>query len=281
MSIADPEVKAWASQSVVTRRPARTRVRLRDLIGYRPVIYAVAIRDLKTRYKQSVLGPAWTVFQPLGLLIAFSIGFNAVAHVNTGGVPYYLFALTGLAVWTYFQAVLMAGTGSIVNNFALVRWTPCPRLALPLAALVSNLPSFVVPALAALIAAIVTGHVWAGWLLIPVLTVWLLLLVAAFTVALSVITVRARDVLSALPFLLSVVVFLAPVAYSTANLSAPLRALVAINPLTGLIEAWRWSLLDLTPSWRAVGLSGALTIIGLVFAWRLFARLEPIMADEI
>lgn len=281
MSIADPEVKPWASRPVVTRRPARTRVRLRDLPGYIPVIHAVAIRDLKARYKQSVLGPAWTVFQPLGLLVAFTIGFHAVAHVNTGGVPYYLFALTGLAVWTYFQAVLMLATGSIVNNYSLVRWTPCPRLALPLAALVSNLPSFVVPAAAAIIAAVVTGHVWVGTLLVPVLTVWMILLVAAFAVTLAAVTVRARDILSALPFVLQVLVFLAPVAYSTANLSAPLRALVAINPLTGLIEAWRWSLLNLAPSWRAVGVSVALTAIGLVVAWRLFARIEPIIADEI
>jgi lipopolysaccharide transport system permease protein len=266
---------------VVTRKPARTRVRLRDLPGFAPVIRAIAVRDLKSRYKQSVLGPAWTLLQPLGLLIAFSIGFNAVTHVNTGGVPYYLFALTGLAVWTYFQAVLMQATGAVVNNYALVRWTPCPRLALPLAALVSNLPSFLIPAAAAIIAAIVTDHVWIGSLLIPVLTVWMILLVAVFAVSLSVITVRARDILSALPFLIQVLVFLAPVAYSTAGLSPALRALVAINPLTGLIEAWRWSLLDLTPSWRAVGTSLVITAVGLVFAWRLFARMEPVMADEI
>jgi lipopolysaccharide transport system permease protein len=281
VSIADPEIKALATQPVVTRRPARTRIRLGDLRGYLPVIHALAVRDLKARYKQSVLGPAWTVLQPLGLLVAFTIGFHAVAHVNTGGVPYYLFALTGLAVWTYFQAVLMLATGSIVNNYALVRWTPCPRLALPLAALVSNVPSFLVPAAAAIIAAIVTGHVWVGSLLVPLLALWMFLLVAAFAVTLAVVTVRARDILSALPFVLQVVVFLAPVAYSTAGLSAPLRALVAINPLTGLIEAWRWSLLDLAPSWRAVGISLALTAVGLVAAWRLFARFEPIIADEI
>ena len=281
LSTADPIVTVSAVKPLATRMPAKTRIRLRDVPGYGPVIRALAVRDLKARYKQSVLGPAWTLLQPLGLLVAFSIGFNAVAHVNTGGVPYYLFALTGLAVWVYFQAVLMLATGSIVNNYTLVRWTPCPRLALPLAALVSNLPSFLIPATAAIVAAIVTDHVWVGSLLVPILTLWMFVLVAVFAVTLAVITVRARDILSALPFVLQVMVFLAPVAYSTANLSAPLRALVAVNPLTGLIEAWRWSLLDLTPSWRAVGLSLALTSVGLVLAWRLFARLEPIVADEI
>lgn len=281
VSTADPLLPVSAVKPLVTYVPAKTRVRLRDLPGYGPVMRALAVRDLKARYKQSFLGPAWTLFQPLGLLAAFSIGFNAVAHVNTGGVPYYLFALTGLVVWVYFQAVLMLATGSIVNNYPLVRWTPCPRLALPLAALVSNLPSFLIPAAAAIIAAIVTDHVWAGSLLLPVLILWLFLLTAVFAVALASITVRARDILSALPFVLQVAVFLAPVAYSTANLSAPLRALVAINPLTGLIEAWRWALLDLAPSWRAVGVSLGLTVVGLVLTWLLFTRLEPIVADEI
>jgi lipopolysaccharide transport system permease protein len=281
LSTADPPAAASEARPEVTLVPARTRVRLGDIPRYAPVIRAIAVRDLKARYKQSMLGPAWTVFQPLGLLAAFTIGFSAVAHVNTGGVPYYLFALTGLLVWTYFQAVLMPATGSIVNNYTLVRWTPCPRLALPLAALVSNLPSFLIPAVAAIIAAIVTGHVWIAWLLIPILTVWMVLLVAMFAVALAVITVRARDILSALPFVLQVVMFLAPVAYSTANLSPALRAIVAINPLTGLIEAWRWSLLDLAPSWRAIGLSLVLTTLGLVLTWRLFAVIEPAIADEI
>jgi lipopolysaccharide transport system permease protein len=281
LSTARPTVVAAPAGPTVTRVPVRTRIRWGDIPRYAPVIRAIATRDLKARYKQSLLGPAWTLFQPLGLLVAFSVGFNAVAHVNTGGVPYYLFALTGLAVWTYFQAVLMLATGSIVNNYPIVRWTACPRLALPLAALVSNLPSFLIPAAAAIVAAIVTDHVWVGSLLLPVLILWMFVLVAVFAVALAVITVRARDILSALPFVLQVAVFLTPVAYSTANLSAPLRTLVAINPLTGLIEAWRWALLDLAPSWRAVGTSLLLTAVGVVLAWRVFARMEPIVADEI
>ncbi len=280
MSIADSLVKTGTTRSEVTWVPTTTRVRLRQLPGYSPIIRAIAVRDLKARYKQSVLGPAWTLLQPLGLLAAFSIGFNAVVHVNTGGVPYYLFALTGLAVWTYFQAVLMLATGAMVNNYPLVRWTPCPRLALPLAALMSSLPSFLVPAAAAIMAAIVTDHVWVGSLLVPVLSRGCSAGRGVRGRA-PVITVRARDIISALPFVLQVAVFLAPVAYSTASLSAPLRALVAINPLTGLIEAWRWALLDLAPSWRAVGVSLALTVLGLMLVWWLFARMEPIIADEI
>jgi ABC-type polysaccharide/polyol phosphate export permease len=251
------------------------------VLGCGPLIRALASRDLKARYKQSALGPAWVVFQPLALLLAFTVGFKSVAHVHTDGVPYLLFALAGLAVWTYFQAVTMVATGSIVNNYPLVRWTACPRLALPLATLVSNLPSFLIPGLAAVIAAGVAGYLWVGSLLLPVLCVWMVLLVGASALILASITVRARDVLSVVPFMIQVLLFLSPVAYPTTQLPSALRALISINPLTGLLDAWRWSLLGIAPSSTAVVISVALTISGTVLAWRLFARLEVRMADEI
>ncbi len=275
-------LQATAAPAPTTvRRPAKTRVRLGDVLTYGPLIRALATRDLKARYKQSALGPAWVVFQPLALLAAFTVGFKAVAHVQTDGVPYVLFALAGLAVWTYFQAVTMVATGSIVNNYPLVRWTACPRLALPLATLVSNLPSFLIPGLAALIVAGAAGYLWVGTLLLPFMCVWLLALVGASAILLSAITVRARDVLSVVPFMLQVTLFLSPVAYPTSTLSPALRALISINPLTGLLDAWRWSLLGVRPSSAAVIISLALTATGVVLAWRTFARLEVRMADEI
>ncbi len=252
-----------------------------DVPSYWPVIRALAKRDLKMRYKQSALGPAWVVFQPLALLAAFSIGFRSVAHVETAGVPYALFALTGLLVWTYFQAVLMVAANSIVVNFQLVRWTACPRLALPLATLVSNLPSLALPFAAALIAAAATGYVWLGTLLVPLLLVWTLLVVGIFALFLSALSVRARDVLSVLPFLLQVTMFLCPIAYNTGQLSPTLRTLIELNPLTGLIDAWRWSVLHMTPSRSALAISLGLTALGAVAAWQLFTRLEVRMADDI
>jgi ABC-type polysaccharide/polyol phosphate export permease len=272
---------AAAPAQVVVRKPSNARLRLRDVATYGPLVRALASRDLKARYKQSVLGPAWVVFQPLALLAAFSVGFRSVAHVQTGGVPYVLFALAGLVVWTYFQAVTMVAAASIVNNYQLVRWTACPRLTLPLATLVSNLPSLVIPLTAALIAAGAEGYLWAGTLLVPVLFLWMLVLVGATALFLSALSVRARDVLSVLPFVLQVAVFLAPVAYSTGQLSPLLRTLISINPLSGLIDAWRWALLGVAPNMTAVGISLGLTLAGALAAWFFFARLEVRMADEI
>lgn len=278
-AVARPVVAAGGG--VTTREPAKSRLSLRQTLAYGPLIRALAKRDLKARYKQSVLGPAWVIFQPLALLAAFSVGFRSVAHVETGGVPYALFALTGLIVWTYFQAVAMVGAASIVNNYQLVRWTACPRLALPLGTLVANLPSFAVPLLAALIAAGASGYLWIGTLVVPALFLWMTVLVGAFALFISALSVRARDMLSVLPFLLQVTLFLCPIAYNTAQLSPVLRTLIAINPLTGLIEVWRWAVLGVTPSMVAVVISLGLTAVGALAAWRMFARLEVRMADEI
>jgi lipopolysaccharide transport system permease protein len=245
------------------------------------VIRALASRDLKARYKQSALGPAWLVLQPVALLVAFGVGFRSVVHVRTAGVPYFVFALTGLIVWTYFQATTMVAVGSIVNNYALVRWTACPRLALPLATLLSNLPSFVITFVAALITAAVAGYISVGWLLLPLLFAWLVLLVGAGAIILSALSVRARDVLSVMPFLLQVMLFLSPVAYGTSQVSPVARAFISVNPITGLIDAWRWSLLGVTPSLTAVCISLGLTVASAILAWRFFARFEIRMADEI
>jgi lipopolysaccharide transport system permease protein len=201
--------------------------------------------------------------------------------VETGDVPYALFALTGLIVWTYFQAVTMVAAGSIVNNYQLVRWTACPRLALPLATLVANLPSFAVPLVAGLIAAGTSGYLWLGTLVVPALFLWMAVLVGAFALFLSALSVRARDMLSVLPFLLQVTIFLCPIAYNTAHLSQTLRTLIEINPLTGLIDVWRWAVLGVSPSMTAVVISLGLTAAGAFAAWRMFARLEVRMADEI
>jgi lipopolysaccharide transport system permease protein len=278
--IAAPERRA-DDHVLILREPSDARLRLRDLRGYRPLLRALASRDLKARYKQSALGPAWVVFQPLALLVAFTIGFKSVANVRTEGVPYFLFAMTGLVVWTYFQAAVQASTGSIVNSYALVRWTSCPRLALPLATLVSSSPSFFITAVTAFVAAGIGGYLWLGALLLPLLALWLLVLTGAVAVFLAAISVRARDVLSAVPFLLQVVLFLGPVAYRTSQLSSTLQTVISFNPLTGLIDAWRWALLGIDPDMTAIGLALGVTALLVLIAWKTFAAVEVVMSDEI
>ena len=222
------------------------------------------------------------VFQPLALLAAFTVGFKGVAHVHTGGVPYVLFALAGLAVWTYFQAVTMVATGSIVNNYPARAMDGLPAVSAPTGNARLQPP------------VVTDSRAWrrsssparpdicgSAHCCCRFMCLWLLRSSALTAVLLSAITVRARDVLSVVPFMLQVTLFLSPVAYPTTALSPVLRALISINPLTGLLDAWRWSLLGVPADLTAVIISLALTAIGIVLAWRLFARLEVRMADEI
>jgi lipopolysaccharide transport system permease protein len=262
--------------------PARSRLRAREIIRHWPVIRVLAVRDLKARYKQSLLGPLWIGFQPLALLGAFVVGFRSVAHVTTGGVPYAVFALAGVTIWSYFQAGMTAGTASIVGNGALVRKTACPRYAFPIAALLAVLPSFLVPFIATFVASLATGRASLHLLVLPIVASWLFVITVGIVSITSAITVRFRDLVSALPFLLQVGAFLVPVGYPVETLNSTLRLLVSLNPLTGVIEAWRWSILDvghvyMPAIYLAIGLGTLLVAIG----WRVFGRFEVQMADVI
>jgi lipopolysaccharide transport system permease protein len=261
--------------------PVKRRVRPGDLLREVPVIRVLAARDFKVKYKQSLLGPLWLVFQPLALLAAFLVAFQGLADVQSG-VPYVVFALVGLSAWSFFQASMTIGTASFISNITLVRFTPCPRLAFPVASIVASLPAYAVTMLATLIVAATTGVLSLRALLLPFGLAWLFLLTAGVVAIASSIAVRYRDTLSAMPFLLQVGVFLAPIGYPLSELSTTVRTLLDLNPLTGLIEAWRWMILDgYIPSFEPIGVSLLATPLVLFVGWRIFARLEITMADEI
>jgi lipopolysaccharide transport system permease protein len=270
----------WPVERII--KPAKRRLRVRDLPGYAPLIRVLAARDLKVRYKQSVLGPIWLVFQPLALLVGFLVAFQGLTKVETSGVPYVLFALVGLSVWSFFQSAMTIGTASLVSNANLIRYTPSPRSAFPIATIIASLPAFAITTVAALIATIVTGHASLRLVLLPLALAWLLLLTLGTVWLLSSLTVRYRDINSVLPFLLQVAVFLAPIGYPLGKLPSKAHFLVQINPITGVVEGMRWIMLsgyDLAA--KPVAISLLVTPILVVVGWRVFTRIETIMADDI
>jgi len=270
----------WPVERVI--KPVKRRIRVRDVPSYLPLVRVVAARDLKVRYKQSILGPVWLVFQPLALLVAFLVTFQGLANVNTYGIPYVLFALVGLMVWSFFQAAMTIGTASIITNTNLVRYTPSPRPAFPIAAIIASLPAFAVTGVAAIGGAIIAGHLSPRVVFVPVVMVWLLVFTVGSVALLSSLAVRYRDINSVLPFLLQVAVFLAPVGYPLADLSPKARALVELNPVTGIIESMRWMLLSgYDISVKALAVSLVATVAVATLGWRVFGRLETRMADEI
>jgi lipopolysaccharide transport system permease protein len=174
------------------------------------------------------------------------------------------------------------GSASILTNANFVRYTPCPRSAFPVAAIIASLPSFAITGAGAIIGAAATGHLSPRVLLLPLALVWLVVLTTGAVAVTASVAVRYRDVISALPFLLQIGVFFAPVGYSIAGLSPFMHRVVEINPLTGLIEAMRWMMLtEYRPPLAAIVIGLAVTAIVSVTGWRLFTRLETTMADEI
>lgn len=268
--------------SVRVIRPTRSRVRVGDVWRHRAVIRTIAGRDMKVKFKQSLLGPIWLVFQPLALLIAFVVGFGSLAGADSSGAPYALFALVGLTAWSYFQITLNMGAASLVSNHHILRRTACPRLAFPIASLITNLPALAVPGCFAVATALILGQTTPRLVLLPVAVAWTIVLTGAMTLLLSAVAVRFRDAIAVLPFLLQLGLFVTPLGYSLTNLSGAARVLVALNPLTGLVEFWRWVVLSVDETdARVIGAAAVVTVLTMFLAWRVFARTEVSMADVI
>jgi ABC-type polysaccharide/polyol phosphate export permease len=263
-------------------RHVKRRVAVSDLWRTWPVIRVVGSRDLKVKYKQSLLGPIWLFVQPFGLLIAFVIAFGSLADVGPAGVSYGLYVLVGLSAWTYFQAVLNMGSVSMISNELLVRRTPAPRLAFPVGSLIANSPVLAVTLAVTLAWALVEGELSARMVLLPLLLVWLVCLALGTVLLLASFAVRFRDVISALPFIVQIGVFVTPIAYSVTDLDGAARVAVAANPMTGLVEAWRWAVLSNASADVAAVLAGLAGTAALLTAgWLVFGRLETRMADVI
>jgi ABC-type polysaccharide/polyol phosphate export permease len=264
----------------ITIQAVRSRARPSDLIRYATLIRVISVRDLKARYKQSLLGPLWLGIQPLTLLGAYIVGFRGVSRIGTGHVPYAVFALAGITLWAYFQAVAVAGTAVFPSNGALVMQTACPRIVFPISPLFSCLPSFLIPLSATVVASAAVGTISLRWLLLPIPAVWMFCVTAGIIAITSSVTVRFRDMLQVMPFLLQLGAFVVPVGYPVSTLSPTLRLVVSLNPLTGIIEAWRWAMLDTArPYMPCLYLSLGIGAVVIFLGWRVFSRTEVKMAD--
>jgi lipopolysaccharide transport system permease protein len=262
-------------------QPAARRVRIRHIWEDAPVTRVLAVRDFKVKFKQTLIGPLWLVIQPIALLVAFAIGFGSVVDVEAG-VPYPLFVLVAITAWTYFSITFNMGVAVFVTNFELVRRTACPRLSFPLAALLTNLPALIVPGVAALTLAAALGEISPRVLLLPLALAWLFLLTGAVVLLFGGTAARYRDAIPVVPFLMQVGLFITPIGYALDDLSAAARTLVALNPLSGVVELMRWMILEshvLDLEVVLVGLGSTSVLVAA--AWWLFGRIEVTMADFI
>jgi lipopolysaccharide transport system permease protein len=260
--------------------PTKRRVPLSDVWTTRRVLAVLGVRDIIVKYKQSALGPLWLLIQPLGTLVAVTLAFSAVVGVETpGDAPYVVFALVGLTVWNFVQLAMSASTDALIRNAILVRRSICPRVALLNAQVVSNLPPFLVIFAVTLISVVASIGLGVRALLLPLLIAWLLLFAWGIVLIVGSVSARFRDAVSAIPLIAQAGIFLSPVGYSPAQADGLAEVILLLNPVSGLIEAWRWCLLGGAADDRFVVVALVSTALLAVAGWRLFTRMEVRFAD--
>ena len=277
---------APSSDAVIVIRPTKGPIppRISELWNYREVFLFLVWRDVKVRYAQTALGAFWMLFQPLAMMLVYTFAFSHLTHVSVViGVPYPIFALSGLVLWIFVSRGVFLGAESLVMNMSLVTKTACPRILLPAAAVVSVLADFLVTFALYLIFAAAYG-VLPGWhvIFVPGLLVITFVLVVGLSLFLSATSVRYRDVTQALPFLIQLWFFLSPVAYLLQTPGHSWETLLqAVNPMVGLLLAMRWALLG-APAPHGLFLASCIvTVVVFVAGVARFARAERTIADEL
>jgi lipopolysaccharide transport system permease protein len=262
------------------RRPA---IDFQELRRYHELLWTLTDRDIKLRYKQTVLGVVWVVLQPLVASLIFAFVFGIVAGLSSNGRPYVLFAFAGLTAWNTFANVVSRASNSLVSNAHIITKVYFPRLLLPFSAAAASLVDFAV-SLAVMGLLMAVYRVWPGWpiLLLPVWTGVLVLMGMGLSLMASALMVRYRDINYLVGVALQLGMYASPVAWSTGAVPEQYRWFVQINPLCGLVEAFRWSLLGqatLHAQWLAYSVVASVFVfwVGAI----VFKRLENDFADVI
>lgn len=256
----------------------------RQILAFRDLLLAFGMRDIKLRYRQTALGVAWVLLQPLLASVVMSFVFNRVANLQApAGLPYFLFSYAGMVGWNLFNSTLTKAAGSLVLNTALVSKVFFPKVLVPLSSAFSSLVDFAV-ALALLLIMLPIFGVGISWqiLLAPVWMFFLLLASLGIGLYSSALMVSYRDVQYMLPVITNLVFYATPIAYALDAVPTSLRTIIAINPLTGLLEGLRWSLLGVGQlNVAATIYSLVVSVLVFVMGALLFGRVERRFADVI
>ncbi len=270
--------------STVIRRQARpgwVAIDFAELWRYRELLFFQAIRDIKVRYKQTLLGASWAVLQPVMTMVVFSVFFGKLAKVPSDGIPYPVFAYCALLPWQLFAYALTYSSNSLVDNAHVLTKVYFPRLILPLAAVIAGLVDFAI-AFLVLGGMMVYYGIFPGWALMTLPLFTLLAVATALSVGfwLSALNVKYRDIRYTIPFLAQLWLFATPVAYSSSLVPEKWRAIYGINPMVGVVEGFRWALLRKSaPQWSMLIVSVAATALLLAGGLLYFRRMEKSFAD--
>ncbi len=265
-------------------RPSRGWVplNLHAIWAYRELLFFLAWRDVKVRYKQTALGAAWAVLQPLATMLIFTLFFGKLANIPSDGVPYPVFAFAGLLPWTFFSNAVTSSGNSLVGSAGLISKVYFPRMIVPGAAVAAGLVDFGISGvlLAGMLCYYSVPLAW-SMLLFPVLVLHTATLALGVGMAASAFNVQYRDVRYALPFFVQMWMFVSPIIYPASLVPERWRWLLDLNPLTGIIESYRACLFGKTIPWASLGLSTAISLAVLVGSAYFFKRMEKSFADVI
>jgi len=256
---------------------------LREIWNYRELLYFFSWRDLKVRYKQTVIGVLWSVLQPFITMIVFSFFFGQLVKVPSDGVPYPIFVYTGLLFWQFFSDSLGETSNSMVTNRAIVAKVYFPRLLLPISSVITKFVDFAISAVI-LVGLMVyygfTPHL-DGLLILPLLLLLTFLASIGLGLLLAAVNVKYRDVRYALPFVIQILLFVTPVIYP-ASIAGKYSTILALNPMMGVIQSARAALLGTTPiNWMLILTSAITGIILLAIGLTYFKKTERYFADII
>ncbi len=255
----------------------------RELWRYRDLAFQIAARDVTVRYRQTAFGAAWAILQPLAFMLVFSLVFGRAAGIPSDGIPYALFSLAALVPWMFFANAFLLGSESLVLNQTLISKIYFPRIFIPAGVVAAGCVDFAIALAILLVIVIVYGIVPSPAILVlPLLVVVTVATALGAGAALSAVNVRYRDVRYVVPFLTQVWLFITPIVYPNSSLSEPLRTLSAINPMVGVVEGFRWAVLDTgSAPISLMAISAAAAAVLLVGGLAYFDRVERSFADFI
>jgi lipopolysaccharide transport system permease protein len=274
-----------SQRDVVIEAGSSPRQYAREVWRYRSLLLILSWRDIKVRFKQTVIGAAWALLRPLLTLAILTVVFSQIARLpSEGDAPYVLLVLSGLLPWQFFAAGLSDASNSVTDNEKIVSKIYFPRLVIPVSALAVCMVDFAI-SLFILIGIFAYHQFFPGWhlLALPVVLVFAVLAALGPGLMLSALNVKYRDFRYIVPFIVQTGIYVSPVAYSTSLIPEGWRAWYYLNPLAGLIDAFRWTVLggQFTPWWPGVGLSLCVLLALLVAGMLYFRATERSFADNI
>lgn len=276
--------RSGSGKSVLIRpSPRFFTLNFKEIWDYRELFLFLVWRDIKVRYKQTFLGAFWAIIQPFLLMVVFSIFLGRIAGISSSGVPYPLFAFSGLVPWAFFSQALNGASQSVVSSGTLVSKIYFPRIITPVASAASYLLDLVIAMTVLAMMMLYYGAApSAAVIWLPLLVAFTLMTALAVGIGLAALNVRYRDVKYAVPFLLQLWLFITPAAYSLELFPERWRVLAGLNPMAGVVEGFRWALLQNYPAPnRLIFLSVIVAMVLLVVGVLYFQRMERTFADVI